>query len=161
MKLLSLNTLYSNGYGSCKGFGKLYLFYFLYWISIWLFPKTFTQKGEGEKVCEEEQARGECISKWSSHLSAQAVNSWWRRCKMSEQRLTRWRMTGNRFPSRFYPFCERQGWPAESCEVWVSRCRLSRSSHLISLDFCPLLSSPPLFSFLSPSVLSCPTERGW
>lgn len=48
--------------------------------------------------CVGEWARGECISKRTGHLSAQAVNSWWRRCKMYEQRLTGWKMTGNRFP---------------------------------------------------------------
>lgn len=60
------------------------------------FPqKTFTLSGGG---CEEVRARRKCKSKWSSHLSAQAANSWWKRCKMAEQRRTRWKMTGNRFP---------------------------------------------------------------
>lgn len=64
--------------------------------------KVLPSEGRGAE-CEGERARGECISKRSSHLSAQAANSWWRRCKMSEQRLTRWKMTGNRFPSLFTP----------------------------------------------------------
>lgn len=90
----------------------------------------------GVSECEAERTGGECISKRSSHLSAQAANSWCRRCKMAEQRMTRCMMTGNRFPTLLILLQEKT-----LTMLWclaVSRCWLPsppHSSRLLSCSF--------------------------
>lgn len=67
---------------------------------------------------------------------------------MSEQRLTRWKMTGNRFPSLFTP-------PARE-EVDHQSAVMSSSLQMPPLLLLFLSSSPPL---LFSSLLSCITEH--
>lgn len=65
---------------------------------------------------------------------------------MSEQRLTRWKMTGNRFPF-LYPSCKRRVWPSEFCDV--SQSPDAGSPLLLT----PLISPSLIFLLLSSPLL--------
>lgn len=71
----------------------------------------------------ERESEREFVSKRSSHLCEWAANSWSRGCKMSVPRLTRWVMTGNRFPPAFsHSLSKASGQPVCCDASPASRC---------------------------------------